>query len=149
MIQEKDLPKDVLKIMGETHAERIDSLVKDIIKNSCRNTLQFNPEMLSVIEKLREFLYLNVYSRANALIEDSRVEHVLTALFEYEVQKEQKSVQETVDFISGMTDRYALQLSTPCRHHGHKQAYKPVNRLINNLIFLIVLDILLPFLSLH
>jgi dGTPase len=110
MIQEKDLPKDVLKIMGETHAERIDSLVKDIIKNSCRNTLQFNPEMLSVIEKLREFLYLNVYSRANALIEDSRVEHVLTALFEYEVQKEQKSVQETVDFISGMTDRYALQL---------------------------------------
>lgn len=110
MIQENDLPKEILKTIGENHAERINSLVRDIIENSSGNTLKFNPDMLAVIEKLREFLYLNVYSRANALIEDSRVEHVLTALFEYEIQKEKKSAQETIDFISGMTDRYALQL---------------------------------------
>ena len=37
--------------------------------------------MLGQIERLRSFLYEHVYARANAIIEESRVEHVITALF--------------------------------------------------------------------
>jgi dGTPase len=66
--------------------------------------------MLSSIETLRGFLYSSVYSQANAQIEDSRVEHVLTSLFKYRIQKCKENPQEAVDFISGMTDRFALQL---------------------------------------
>ena len=110
MVKNTDLPKDVTNVMGDTHSQRINSLIMDIIENSQCDSLRFNPLMLDVIEKLREFLYANVYSQANALIEDFRVDHVLTALFENRMQKNSGDPQATIDFISSMTDRYALQL---------------------------------------
>ena len=47
---------------------------------------------------------------ANAQIEDSRVEHVLTALFEARLKKNGGDAREAADMISGMTDRFALHL---------------------------------------
>jgi dGTPase len=105
-----DLPQDVIREMGNTHAKRINSLIMNIIENSVDCRPSFSPSMLSSIETLRGFLYSSVYSQANAQIEDSRVEHVLTSLFKYRIEKCRENPQEAVDFISGMTDRFALQL---------------------------------------
>lgn len=110
MVKEADLSQDIIEVMGKTHSQRINSLIMNLIENSEDSSLSFNPLMLEVTEKLREFLYERVYSQANALIEDSRVEHVLTALFENTMQENNGDAQATIDFISSMTDRYALQL---------------------------------------
>lgn len=110
MLRPEDLPRDVIEIIGHGHSERINTLVKNIIENSAGGKLRFSQEMLAGVESLRSFLNANVYRRANAQIEDSRVEHVLSSLFERELKKNNGAAQSAVDFISGMTDRFALQL---------------------------------------
>lgn len=105
-----DIPRGVIDKIGKTHAQRINSLIMDIIENSVDSRPAFSPSMLKSIETLREFLYSSVYRHANAQIEDSRVEHVLTGLFKYRMEKCKDDPQGAVDFISGMTDRFALQL---------------------------------------
>ena len=109
MISEEDLPKVVVNAIGKSHAERVNALVLNLIQNSEENSIGFSQDVLNAIERLREFLYKNVYSRANAQIEDSRVEHVIKAIFYKEMSKNNGDAQATIDFISSMTDRYALQ----------------------------------------
>ena len=110
MLRPEDVPQDILTHVGQTHSKRINTLIMDIIENSGEADVRFSGEMLGWVEKLREFLYANVYRRANAQIEDSRVDHVLRSLFDHELTRNGDNAQEAVDFISGMTDRFALQL---------------------------------------
>ncbi len=110
MINIDEVPAEVLSVLGNTHSQRINTLITDILHNSGEQSLNFSPIVLDSTEKLRNFLYDRVYSQANALIEDSRVDHVITALFNYKMQKNNGNAQAAVDFISSMTDRFALQL---------------------------------------
>ncbi|MEG1502224.1 MAG: deoxyguanosinetriphosphate triphosphohydrolase [Synergistaceae bacterium] len=110
IISKNNLPQDVFSKMGDSNAKRINTLVIDVIKNSNEKGIYFSPATLDLIETLREFLFTNVYRQANAQIEDSRVSHVIGALFEYALRVKKMSPQSAVDFISGMTDRYALEL---------------------------------------
>lgn len=111
MIKSDEIPKEVAALIGDSHSKRINSLIMDIVENSYdKDTLSFSPAMLASTETLRNFLYKRVYSMANAMIEDSRVEHVITALFTHRMQKNKGNAQDAVDFISGMSDRFALQL---------------------------------------
>ncbi len=105
-----DIPEAVIEMIGGSHAQRINSLIMDIIHNSTESKPAFSTCMLSSIEMLRGFLYSSVYSHANAQIEDSRVDHVLRALFRHRIEKCKDDPQRAADFISGMTDRFALQL---------------------------------------
>jgi len=109
IVRDCDLPQDVIEI-GRTHSERINALIMDLISNSADGAIKFSSAMLASIETLRLFLNEKVYSQANAQIEDFRVDHVLSALFSYEIRKNSGDARSVVDFISGMTDRYALQL---------------------------------------
>lgn len=110
MLDISDLPQDIINIIGHKHSVRINSLVVNLLENSSAEKLCFSGGMLASVEVLRSFLYENVYSRANAQIEDSRVEHVISSLFAHEMEKNGRNAQSAVDFISGMTDRFALQL---------------------------------------
>lgn len=110
MLTKEELPGDILTKIGAKHSERVNTLVMDIIAHSSDGKLSFSPDILKNIETLRSFLYSNVYARANAQIEDSRVEHVLSSLFGYEMKRNNGNPQAAVDFISGMTDKFALQL---------------------------------------
>lgn len=107
-LKENELPDAITHGIGNTHSKRINALILNLLETSTEHELCFSPEMLSNIELMRSFLYANVYARANAKIEDSRVEHVLTSIFKHELGCG-KNAQETVDFLSGMTDRFALQ----------------------------------------
>lgn len=110
IVRPEDVPAEALSVIGETHAKRINSLILNIIENSGEEKVAFSADMLKAVETLRSFLYTSVYSQANAQIEDSRVDHVLTALFDHETRKNGGDARAAVDFISGMTDRFALQL---------------------------------------
>ena len=110
LIVDKDLDDEIREAVSLTNSKRINRMILDVIANSTPDAIKFSDDMLGYIERLRTFLYKNVYTRANALIEDSRVEHVLTALFKDRMEMNGGSAQEAVDMISGMTDRYALHL---------------------------------------
>jgi dGTPase len=73
---------------------------------------------LEAVEELRNTLYRKVYASRRVLAEEPKVEHVLKTLFDVLIAKPDKTglegiepdpVIRALDFLSGMTDRYALQ----------------------------------------
>ena len=104
---EEELPQEILRGIGSTHSRRINGLIMNLLENSTEKELKFSDDMLGHIEFLRRYLHDNVYRCPTALTEDSRVEYVLTAIFKHEIQNG-RAPQETIDFVSGMTDRFAL-----------------------------------------
>lgn len=123
IITEEDLPSECVNILGHSHKKRIDTLVRDMITNSESSpVIALSPEKLNAMNKLRSFMFENVYHNAAAKsAEDmARIEAIITTLFryysdnpewilrEYPDLAEISSVEELVkDQIAGMTDRYA------------------------------------------
>ncbi|MDO4987991.1 MAG: deoxyguanosinetriphosphate triphosphohydrolase [Synergistes sp.] len=103
-------PDDIKEILSIPNSRRINSMILDVIENSTESTVSFSSDMLAHLELLRSFLNKYVYSHADISAESSKVEHVITALFNYELNNNGDNAQEAVDMVSGMTDRYAMNL---------------------------------------
>ncbi|NLY46205.1 MAG: deoxyguanosinetriphosphate triphosphohydrolase [Tissierella sp.] len=127
IIQERDLPKDCVEVLGNTHGERINTMILDIINNSFdKNTISLSEEIGSKTGKLRTFMFDNVYLNSKAKIEDDKAEYIIRELFNYYLvnidklpleYQSSKFVETTIedricDYIAGMTDRYVLSLFT-------------------------------------
>ncbi len=119
IIKETDLPKDCIKYFSIDRSERITKMVMDIVSSSYgENKIAMSEETLFYIDKLRTWMFQNVYTNQLAKREERKVKDVILGLFEYyENQIHQKAshldeykVKRTVcDYIAGMTDRYAVQ----------------------------------------
>ncbi len=126
LIKFEDIPTVVKKKLGETHSERINTLVKEVIyknQNLKVNRIYLEEDVLSTLNVLREFLWEKVYFSPFVRKEFEKAKKILCSLFEfYEknfenleyFQKAQKlfpnETKERIiaDYISGMTDHYAL-----------------------------------------
>lgn len=115
-----EIPEVVVERLGKTHGERIGALVEDVVASSWgTDTISMGEGAMEAVEALRETLYRKVYASGRVLAEEPKVEHVLRTLFEDLVRKPEKAagleriepdpVVRALDFLSGMTDRYALQ----------------------------------------
>ena len=105
-----DIPPGITETLGRSHGSRIGALVRDVVANSCEGHIGFSSEFLEQIESLRNFLYAFVYSRQSIKREEPKVAHVMKTLFEHALTKSRLEPREAVDWVSGMTDRSALQL---------------------------------------
>ncbi len=124
ILRPEEIPADLRSILGETHSERINTMVLSVILASTdRPEIQMEPHIQKATNELRSFLFSHVYTNSTAKAEDGKAKGVLAALFELFVQHPEKmpkfyfdrcesnGVERTVcDFISGMTDRYAIEL---------------------------------------
>ncbi|MDD5594423.1 MAG: deoxyguanosinetriphosphate triphosphohydrolase [Candidatus Margulisbacteria bacterium] len=108
------LPKQYMKELGKNILDR---LVGSLIVNSRdRAELKMEPAVQSAMDGLYDFMYKNVYTNPAAKREEAKVPELLTQLFRHYHYdeafqngiKEDDQVQHTVDFIAGMTDRYAI-----------------------------------------
>lgn len=122
VITEADLPPRAVKILGETRAKRIDTMVKAVIRASIdRPFISMEEEVLEATEELREFLYERVYTHPRVMAQIRKAEHILEELFNYYLNHleeipdymrrnlERDGPHRVVcDFIAGMSDRYAL-----------------------------------------
>jgi len=127
IISESDIPSDVISLLGGTNRERINSLVVDIVSFALKSTAEsggppnigMSPVVRESANKLRQFLLDRVYSIAREEAEQAR--QVVYALYQYFVGNPEKLPEEyrlvhggiersVVDYISGMTDRYALEI---------------------------------------
>lgn len=121
ILSPNDLPKELTDILGDTHSKRIGTLVRAIITESTGKNDIIMPEEISVaMNELRDFLFDNVYHNPEAKGEEGRAIDMLIRLYEYFVKhpeslpreynlREEDSVERRVcDYISGMTDRYAI-----------------------------------------
>lgn len=106
----EDVPRSVLETLGESHGKRINALVNDVVANSGDGKIAFSPAFLEQIETLRSFLYSSVYSNDRVRVEEPKVLFVLRTLFDRAIDVSGMSPRDAVDYISSMTDRYALSL---------------------------------------
>lgn len=119
-----DIPKELLDILGKGHGERINKMVSSVINESTdKPYIRMRDEEWQATLELRKFLFENVYHNKTAKQEEEKAIEMLRILFEYFVKHPNEMpeiyrrnlVNEPVercvcDFISGMTDRYAIDL---------------------------------------
>ncbi len=128
VISQSDLPADAIAIFGETHRERINNMVVDVIKNSDgKDAIYQSPEFKEHLDSLRAYMFANVYKSSKVKREEdlNKVEVVITSLYEYFIKNidqlpedmqeiaERDGKNEAVkDYVAGMTDRFALSTYT-------------------------------------
>jgi len=124
LVSVEDLPREAVAFLGKTHGERIDKMVKDCVRMSMnKGEIVLSQELLDAMEELRKFLYDRVYMGDIAQRERPRVRFMLKKLFEFFMEHpehlpygfRERSVSDgrervIIDYIAGMTDRYALQV---------------------------------------
>lgn len=123
VITEKDLPAHIVEVLGNTKGARIDSLVKDIVKESFGNPkVTQSQEFADVMNELRRFMFERVYFSEIVLTEEKRATKLLKFLFEHFVshQEEIPSIYlihtsdpkvAAVDYIASMSDTYAVAVA--------------------------------------
>ncbi len=118
----EDIPDHCTEILGERQSDRIDIMVKDIIATSSKSEIiKMSAEIDEVTNKLRDFLFTNVYIGSKAKVEEEKAQKLLERLYYYYFENpnsmptefydrlvEEDKEQAVIDYIAGMTDRYAI-----------------------------------------
>jgi dGTPase len=123
VIKKTDIPKKILKTLGDSHSKRIDTMVSDFIYRSMETDLQklqLSEEISSAIYTLRDFLYEYVYESNKLLKEFKKAKKIMGDLYYYYLEHTEEvfcNIRDgekinrhriVCDFIAGMTDRFAL-----------------------------------------
>src|SRR5207253_9052899 len=108
LLRETDLPRQEIELLGPTGASRIDTLVHDLIETSeaageIRQSGGVGEAMLS----LRAFMFERVYLGPKVEPEHRRAHEVIRRVFDHLIARGDP-VDEAVDYVAGMTDRFAL-----------------------------------------
>jgi len=127
-----EVPDEILRLLGKTHSERISHLVTDVVSASRldeKRHIEMSPPMLDALMALRDFLYEKVYERPAIRAEFERAQRVVRELWEYfnqhadefrakhwprGVPEGEELPRAVADFITGMTDRYAMRTYEEC-----------------------------------
>ncbi len=115
VIRFSDLPKGPIAVLGDRMSQRIDTLVRDVILTSREHgEIRLSEKVHEALMELRAWLFKNVYNNPRSR-ENEKAGGVVAALFEYYLKRPEERAKsdpdpltETVDFVAGMTDRYAL-----------------------------------------
>lgn len=127
LLNEGDLPKDVIKVLGKTHSERIEVLVSDMIKETIKN-LENNiyevgqsNEVKEAMVELRRFMFANIYLGDVLKGERDKAKFILHQLLKYYCKHEEKLPElyrkianeeglkrAVADYIAGMSDDYCI-----------------------------------------
>ena len=124
ILRPEDLPQSVLKTLGATHGERIETMIRDIVNESRdKQEILMSPAIQAATDELRAFMFERVYRDSWRSEEERKCDRLLTHLFEYytenvgqmpleyiEIAYLEGQERAVADFISGMTDRYAVRL---------------------------------------
>src|SRR5919201_2754920 len=122
IVREEDIPQSLRASLGRDRAERLDTMIYDVIVSSYgKPDVTMSDDVLEATNALRKFMFDNVYLSGAAKTEDEKAQGVLWELLQYfeahpdrmpaEHQRiaESENVKRAVaDYIAGMTDRYAL-----------------------------------------
>ncbi len=121
VISPEEIPAACRHVLGETHSERIQTLIMDVIQNSQdRPRVSMSDEIYGAMMELRSFMFQNVYTSPVAKAEEEKAKGILKTLFETCLHAPEKlraaglrqipfaDEREVCDYIAGMTDNYAI-----------------------------------------
>ncbi len=122
ILTDGDIPREIADVLGESHRDRINTLVTNMIFHTLSSgELGMDPEVSQAMEALRAFMFEHVYKNPVAKSEESKARRILQELFEYYLKHPEalpedfqpqitfEGMGRTVcDYIAGMTDKYAM-----------------------------------------
>jgi dGTPase len=104
-----DLPRDEVDLLGPSGSRRIDRLVHDLVESSeAAGEIVQSEEIGSAMLSLRAFMFEHVYLGPHTRSEHARATEAVRRIFEH-LAVRGDSPAEIVDYLSGMTDRFALE----------------------------------------
>jgi dGTPase len=108
IIDEHDLPHESIDILGPTGAKRIDTLVHDLVESSERaGDIVQGEQVGAAMLSLRAFMFDRVYLGPVTRPEHERARATIARIHAHLVERGDGQ-DEIVEFIAGMTDRFAL-----------------------------------------
>ncbi|MBH77258.1 MAG: deoxyguanosinetriphosphate triphosphohydrolase [Dehalococcoidia bacterium] len=134
IIGENDLPLVARRVLGASHSERLEVLVTDVVESSWAVTGQvhqndgsqpgitLSAKVHEAVNELREFMFQQVYLLAERRVEVENAKAIVHFLFANAVNNPDSISsgyslasdalpRRAADFVSGMTDRYAIRLA--------------------------------------
>lgn len=124
ILSEEEIPKEYRQILGNSTRERLNTLIHDIISNSCgKNEIVMSSHIEKAMKDLRKFMFEHVYINPVAKNDENKAIQLLLDLFEYyvkhleklpeqyldKIKKEEEEPERIIcDYIAGMTDQYAI-----------------------------------------
>ncbi len=130
IISEGNLPLSAITVLGNSHRERVNKMVSDILVRSWSvrtgdaesPEIAMGPDVLEAANFLREFLFERVYNINAAYEETSRAREMIGRLYAYFNDNEDRlppeyrlysdeTARRVVDYIAGMTDQYATAVA--------------------------------------
>ena len=119
----EDVPQIVRERIGNRNSERINSMLVDLIGHSEEGEIRFSPEMQEAYDVFHGFMYEAVYRNPVAKGEEQKVLGILGGIWDYYVRhvdelsavfravaEDEGPERAVCDYISGMTDAYALEV---------------------------------------
>ncbi len=114
ILQEGDLPADEIATLGPTGAKRIDTLVHDLVEHSAAaGDIVQGDEIGTAMLSLRTFMFEHVYLGPETRPELDRARETIERIYEH-LRARGDSQEEIVEFVAGMTDRFALSYADSC-----------------------------------
>ena len=126
ILSEDDVPDDIKVVLGKTHAERLDFLIKNIIYCSIdKDDIIMDDKVMDAFLKLRDFMTDNLYFNPVCKSEEVKADAMLSMLYDHYISHPDDLPDEYIrlmqargedpgrivcDYISGMTDVYSVQI---------------------------------------
>ena len=125
ILTEEDVPESIRKVIGYTTGERLDHFIHDIVINSLgKNKISMSEPVENAMKEIRAFMFENVYKNPVVKSEEGKAEALVETLYTYylehidDIPDDLKRLLEAgeskervvCDYVSSMTDRYAVSL---------------------------------------
>ncbi len=124
ILRHEEIPSTLRDVLGSSHGERINTMVSSVVRASMdRPEIVMEPEVWEATDRLRDFLFERVYRDNAAKDEEVKAKTMLAQLFDYfesnpdklpldylETTSKESVGRAVCDYLSGMTDRYAIEL---------------------------------------
>jgi dGTPase len=108
ILEPADLPQEEVALLGDHGSDRIDALVHDLVESSqVAGDIVQSDEVGGAMLALRSFMFERVYLGPHAQLEQERARSTIRRIFEH-LAADGQEPEQIVDFIAGMTDRFAL-----------------------------------------
>ncbi|MBU5669961.1 deoxyguanosinetriphosphate triphosphohydrolase [Peptoniphilus sp. MSJ-1] len=124
IISEDDLPKHLIKVLGDTSSKRINTMINAIINKSYGNPIvEMQDEVYQATMELRQYMFKRVYLDDVVKSEEVKIKRLLTELYKFyeedldripnnhlNIYENHEDKGEIVtDYIAGMTDTFAMK----------------------------------------
>lgn len=121
VLTEASFPRNVVAAFGSPGREWVSTMIQSVIDESYRqNEITMEPSMLEAMHTLRAFMFEHVYLRPEAESQRLRATQIVRDLVTYYLEHpdevpetyrhdEADELTQVIDYVAGMTDRYAIR----------------------------------------